>query len=93
MNHKGTIERRETDSKAKEGDREEERLNKSHKGTIERRETGSLAMEGDRGEEKLTHSQGYNRKGRDGLTGKGGRERRRETKITHKDTIEIRETG
>ncbi len=29
MNHKGTIGRRETGSQAKEGDREEERLNES----------------------------------------------------------------
>ncbi len=51
----------------------------THKDTIERRETGSLAKEGDREEEKLTHSQGYNRKERDWLAGKGGRQRRRET--------------
>jgi hypothetical protein len=51
----------------------------NHKPTIGRRETGSLAMEGDREEERLNESQAYNRKERDRLAGKGGRQRRRET--------------
>jgi hypothetical protein len=51
----------------------------NHKGTIERRETDSKAKEGDREEERLTDSQEYNRKERDRLAGKGGRQRGRET--------------
>ncbi len=35
--------------------------------------------EGDREEERLNESQGFNRKQRDHLTGKGGRQKRRET--------------
>ncbi len=65
MNHKDTIERRETGSQAKEGDREEERLNESQG------YTGSLEKEGDREEERLNESQGNNRKERDRLAGKG----------------------
>ncbi len=51
----------------------------NHKDTIGRRETGSLAKGGDREEERLNESQGYNRKERDRLAGKGWRQRRRET--------------
>jgi hypothetical protein len=69
---------RATCSQAEYRDREEERLN-DHKDTIERRETGSLANEGDREEERLNESQGYNRKERDRLVGKRGRQRGRET--------------
>ncbi len=49
----------------------------NHKDTIERRETGSLAEEGDREDDRLTDSQGYNRKERDWLPGKGRRQRRK----------------
>ncbi len=61
----------------------------NHKGTIERRETGSLAKEGDREEERLNESQGYNRKERDRLTGKGETERTRdkETNTDERDRL------
>ncbi len=50
----------------------------THKDTIGRRETGSLAKEGDREEERLNDSQGFNRKERDQLAGKGETERKRD---------------
>ncbi len=46
MNHKDTIERRETGSLAKEGDREEERLNESQ--AYNREERDRLAGKGGR---------------------------------------------
>jgi hypothetical protein len=54
------------------------------KDTREMRETGSQAKGGDREEERLNESQGYNRKERDRLAGKGETERTRD-KETYTD--------
>jgi hypothetical protein len=54
MNHKDTIERRDTDSLAKEGDREEERL--THSQGYNRKERDRLAGKGGRQRRRETHS-------------------------------------
>jgi hypothetical protein len=54
------------------------------------REKGSLEKDGDREEQRLNVSQGYNRKERDRLTGKGGDREEEEERL---NTIGKPETG
>ncbi len=84
MNHKDTIERRETTSQAKEGDREEERLNESQGyNRKERDETHSTdSLEPERSRDSLTGRGEIKERKRDSLIIQ--RRDREDERLTHR---------